>query len=145
MDDFNENQVNFLKVIIVGQQSVGKTSLVNLYCYGQYNKIHRPTVGCDYSSKQVEYKSVQANLQLWDIAGNEKFYSVSKLYIRGAMGCLVLCDTLEKKSLDTALIWKKIVQDCYKEVEEELQIPIYLVQNKYDLVKDSKEEDLKDF
>lgn len=57
----------------------------------------------------------------------------SKLYLRGATGCIIVSDINKLETLDSALKWKNIVNDCFKE-EHQQQIPIILFQNKVDLL-----------
>jgi GTPase SAR1 family protein len=57
------------------------------YIYKRFDETVRPTIGCDFSTKlnsTIDGKPVR--LQLWDIAGQERFTSVSKMYLRGALG-----------------------------------------------------------
>ena len=61
----------FLKVIVIGDSGVGKTSILNQFCYERFENNIPPTIGCDFSTKIFkEYKGKRAiRLQLWDIAG----------------------------------------------------------------------------
>ncbi len=73
-------------------------------------------------------------LQLWDIAGQERYKSMSKMYIRGALGCVIVSDITDEKSLQESLKWKELV-DQNSDLVEGKPIPIILVQNKVDEVK----------
>lgn len=77
----------FIKIIVVGEQGVGKTCLLNQYCYSRFEANSPPTIGCDFTTKVTSLSGKTVRLQLWDIAGQEKYNSVSKLYVRGALGC----------------------------------------------------------
>ena len=60
----------FIKILVVGDSSVGKTSLLNQYCHGKFELNVQPTIGCDFSYKLLnDYKGRTIKLQLWDIAG----------------------------------------------------------------------------
>ena len=64
------NEPLFLKIIVVGDSGVGKTSFLNRYCYGNFSKTTNPTIGCDFSMKVIsDYQGKSLRLQLWDIAG----------------------------------------------------------------------------
>lgn len=78
----------FIKIIVVGEQGVGKTCLLNQYCYQRFDVNSPPTIGCDFTTKVTSLSGKTVRLQLWDIAGQEKYNSVSKLYVRGALGTL---------------------------------------------------------
>ena len=76
-----------IKFCVVGEPSVGKTSMLYQYVHHKFDEKVRPTIGCDFSTKlnsSVDNKPVR--LQLWDIAGQERFNAVSKMYLRGALG-----------------------------------------------------------
>lgn len=76
-----------IKFCVVGEPSVGKTSMLYQYVHHKFDDKVRPTIGCDFSTKlnsSVDNKPVR--LQLWDIAGQERFSAVSKMYLRGALG-----------------------------------------------------------
>ena len=60
----------FLKIIVVGDSKVGKTSLIYNYCYGKSFKNIYPTIGCDFCNVLKEnYKGFDVRLQFWDIEG----------------------------------------------------------------------------
>lgn len=80
-----------IKFCVVGEPSVGKTSMLYQYVHHKFDEKVRPTIGCDFSTKlksSLDDKAVR--LQLWDIAGQERFNSVSKMYLRGALGTCTL-------------------------------------------------------
>ncbi len=96
-----------IKFCIVGEPAVGKTSMLCQYIHKKFDEKVRPTIGCDFSTKlksTIDGKPVR--LQLWDIAGQERFNAVSKMYLRGALGnsmiifrmCHCLFFDLEKHS-----------------------------------------------
>ncbi|CAD8088745.1 unnamed protein product [Paramecium sonneborni] len=120
----------FIKIIVVGEQAVGKTCLLNQYCYERFEANSPPTIGCDFTTKVTQANGQTVRLQLWDIAGQEKYNAVSKLYVRGALGCLIVCDIKDSNSLEETLKWKSIIE----ENSDQNNIPIMLVQNKCDLV-----------
>lgn len=65
-----ENDPIFVKVIIVGDSGVGKTSLLNRFCYSKFDLTVAPTIGTDFSTKVIKKQNNTLRLQLWDIAGN---------------------------------------------------------------------------
>eukprot|EP01016_Furgasonia_blochmanni_P029881 TRINITY_DN31256_c0_g1_i1.p1 TRINITY_DN31256_c0_g1~~TRINITY_DN31256_c0_g1_i1.p1 ORF type:complete len:173 (-),score=48.01 TRINITY_DN31256_c0_g1_i1:236-754(-) len=68
----------------------------------------------------------------------DRYYSLSKLYVRNAKACVVVCDITNEQSLQSTLKWKSLIEeDC--EVIDDKTIPIILLQNKIDLV-DEKEK-----
>lgn len=138
----------FMKLIIVGDSGVGKTSILNRFFSGFFESTTIPTIGYDFTTKLYSKPNTQlCKLQIWDIAGQDRYQAVSKLYARNADGCLVVCDISNYESLEHTLKWKTIVQEQCTYLHE---IPFVLVQNKTDLILESsyefmKEEFLKEF
>lgn len=99
-----------IKICIVGESGVGKTSMLYQYVFKKFDPNSRPTIGCDFSTKLksgIDGKTFR--LQLWDIAGQERFNAVSKMYIRGALGCIIVCSAQDELSLKETLKWKRII------------------------------------
>ena len=63
----------FVKVIIVGDSGVGKTSLLNRFCYSKFDPTLAPTIGTDFSTKIIKKNETILRLQLWDVAGFIKY------------------------------------------------------------------------
>jgi len=124
----------FVKVIVVGEPGVGKTCLLNQYCYNRFENATGPTIGCDFTIKMAKFGDKIVKLQLWDIAGQERYKSMSKMYIRGALGCVIVSDITDERSLHESVKWKELVDQNSDQVEGK-PIPIILVQNKVDEVK----------
>lgn len=60
----------FLKIIVVGESGVGKTSLLNRFCYDKFENNTQPTIGCDFCTKVItNFKGKTLRMQLWDVAG----------------------------------------------------------------------------
>ncbi|UKZ73717.1 hypothetical protein TrVFT333_001367 [Trichoderma virens FT-333] len=81
------------KIVVLGAQNVGKTSLVMRYCKGSFNPAQTTsTVGASFLTKRVvdNDSDTVVRLQIWDTAGQERFRSISRLYYRGANAC-ILC------------------------------------------------------
>lgn len=138
----------FMKLLIVGDSGVGKTSILNRFFSGFFESTTVPTIGYDFTTKLYSKPNKQlCKLQIWDIAGQERYQAVSKLYARNADGCLVVCDISNYESLEHTLKWKAIVQDQCTYLHD---IPFVLIQNKTDLILESnyeymKEDFLRDF
>ena len=67
-----ESKKNFLKIVILGDTSVGKTSLLQQYMNKQ-NEGSKPTIGADFSKKEVMIDNTMVTLQIWDTAGQEQY------------------------------------------------------------------------
>ncbi|XP_061658654.1 ras-related protein Rab-34-like isoform X2 [Syngnathoides biaculeatus] len=77
---------NVAKVIVVGDVSVGKTSLVSRFCRGAFDKNYKATIGVDFDMERFHVLGVPFSLQLWDTAGQERFKCIASTYYRGAQG-----------------------------------------------------------
>jgi small GTP-binding protein len=67
-------------VIIVGDSGVGKTSLLNRFCYSKFDPSLAPTIGTDFSTKIIKKNETTLRLQLWDVAGPfHKFFPIQSL------------------------------------------------------------------
>ncbi|XP_022107791.1 ras-related protein Rab-23-like isoform X2 [Acanthaster planci] len=117
-----------IKVVIVGNGAVGKSSMIQRYCKGIFTKDYKKTIGVDFLERQIQVKEEDVRLMLWDTAGQEEFDAITKSYYRGAQAGVVVFSTVDKASFEAVEKWKR-------KVEEEVGcIPLVLVQNKIDLV-----------
>lgn len=125
---------NLVKIIVIGDSGVGKTSILHQYCFSKFDFKVFPTIGCDFLSKNFEVLGHQTiKLQLWDIAGQESFQTISKLFIRGSLGCIIVTDATNLASFKNSLKWKELVEEnC--DYYNDRSIPTILVQNKLDLI-----------
>ena len=72
------------KIVLVGDVSVGKTSLILQITDNKFKEEYVPSVGVDFFSKTIRYKDKQLKLQIWDSAGQEKYRSLIPSYIRSS-------------------------------------------------------------
>jgi len=121
-----------VKVVIVGNGAVGKSSMIQRYCRGIFTRNYKKTIGVDFLEKQLRIGGEEVRLMLWDTAGQEEFDAITKAYYRGAQACVVAFSTVDRASFDAVMKWKKKVED------ECGAIPMVLVQNKIDLVHEAE-------
>ncbi|XP_075219781.1 ras-related protein Rab-7L1-like isoform X1 [Lycorma delicatula] len=121
------------KVIIIGDPTVGKTSYVQRYVQNSYRKDYKGTVGVDFALKILKWSEMQTiKLQLWDIAGQERFTWMTRVYYKDAHGCIIMFDLTNKNSFANTLKWKKDV-DSKCTLPDGSPIPCMLLANKCDL------------
>eukprot|EP01121_Diplochlamys_sp_Union-15-3_P009675 TRINITY_DN2641_c0_g1_i4.p1 TRINITY_DN2641_c0_g1~~TRINITY_DN2641_c0_g1_i4.p1 ORF type:complete len:210 (+),score=34.16 TRINITY_DN2641_c0_g1_i4:65-694(+) len=126
------------KVIVVGTLGTGKTSLIKRFVNNFFSKNYKATVGVDFALKVFDFdEHTKVHLQLWDIAGQERFGSMTRIYYKDAAGAIIVFDLQRKQTWEDVRKWRKDIDD--KLVSDE-PIPILLVGNKYDAVRDSPPE-----
>ena len=118
------------KVIVIGDNNVGKTSLLNRYVNNRYVDNCKSTVGVDFLLKVVHYDDSTLRMQFWDIAGQEYSKQLSRSYYKDANACIIVFDITKRTTFDSVIQWKE-------EVDQKLgQIPTLILSNKYDLIMD---------
>ena len=127
---------NSLKIVIVGNSGTGKTSFCNRWMKDKFTDDYKATVMSDFSYKIYEYKGNYYKIQFWDIAGQDKNIYTSKVFLKGAHGCLIVSDITNKETLEKSLLWKKSIDENTKFINGE-NIPTILVQNKIDLISEN--------
>jgi Ras-related protein Rab-32 len=130
-----------LKIVIVGDFGVGKTSLIRQLTQRQFFQQSGTTIGVEFK----EHRFDNAVLQLWDIAGQQYCSSMTKQYYRWASAAIVVVDVSKPSTFEVALEWKKdVVEKMGGTVSspghakpEDSPVPIYLFCNKADLLSTS--------
>lgn len=120
-----------IKVVVVGNGAVGKSSMIQRYCKGLYTQDYKKTIGVDFLEREIQIDDEAVRLMVWDTAGQEEFDAITKAYYRGAEVCVLTFSTTDKASLDAVEKWKeKVEAECGS-------IVTVLVQNKIDLIEES--------
>jgi small GTP-binding protein len=115
------------KAVVVGDASVGKTSLLVRYVEGIFDPHYILTIGVSFFIKDVAINNRIVRLQIWDTGGQEEFGPIRRLYYRGAKGVLLVYDKSNEQSFQRLDYWlKEIKQGCEN-------VPIILIGNKADL------------
>lgn len=116
------------KVVFLGDEAAGKTSLVRRYMYDTFEESIQATIAMDFQSKTVYLDDRTVRLQLWDTAGQERFRSLIPSYIRDAAAAVVVYDLTKRSSF---LGTKKWIDDV--RTERGADAVVALVGNKSDL------------
>eukprot|EP00731_Ephydatia_muelleri_P021383 Em0013g1110a len=118
------------KVVMLGQQACGKTSLVERYMKGTFRGgDYHSTIGAAFVTTKIDVGGKQVIMGIWDTAGTERYESMTRIYYRGASVAVVCFDLSEIKSFDRAKHWVDELRNC------EENCKIYLCGTKLDLVK----------
>ncbi|KAG4201326.1 hypothetical protein ERO13_A05G271500v2 [Gossypium hirsutum] len=94
-----------LKVIVLGDSGVGKTSLMNQYVHKKFSQQYKATIGADFVTKELQIEDRLVSLQIWDTAGQERFQSLGVAFYRGADCCVLVYDVNVMKSFDSLDNW----------------------------------------
>lgn len=124
---------HLFKVLVVGDAAVGKTSLVQRYSQDSFRKHYKSTVGVDFALKVLRWSdSEMVRLQLWDIAGQERFTSMTRLYYRDASACVIMFDVTNAATFSNSQRWKQDL-DSKLTLPSGEPVPCLLLANKCDL------------
>ncbi|XP_047010783.2 EF-hand calcium-binding domain-containing protein 4B isoform X2 [Ictalurus punctatus] len=116
------------KIVLVGNSSVGKTSLLRRFCDDCFHPGTSATVGIDYSVKTLIVDNSRVALQMWDTAGQERYRSITKQFFRKADGVVVMYDITCEQTFTAVRSWLASVQEGAGD-----DIPVMLLGNKTDL------------
>jgi len=134
------NSSRLYKVIVIGEVSTGKSALIKRYVhnfFGDHDN-YRATVGVDFQLKILKFNDdLGIRLQLWDIAGQERFSSMTRAYYKGAVGAVVVFDQSDARTFHAAMArWKPDLDSKIATTEDDRKLPVVLVCNKSDLERD---------
>ncbi|KAK2971186.1 hypothetical protein RJ640_008610 [Escallonia rubra] len=135
-----------LKVIILGDSGVGKTSLMNqyppnptpqipsfkLYVNRKFSNQYKATIGADFLTKEVQFEDRLFTMQIWDTAGQERFQSLGVAFYRGADCCVLVYDVNVTKSFENLNNWREefLIQASPSDPEN---FPFVVLGNKIDI------------
>ncbi len=122
------DEIAKFKIIFLGDQGVGKSSILNRFAQDKFEQNYQATIGLDFHSKNVTIGNTSVRLLLYDTAGQEKFKSLIPMYIRDANIILVVYDITNKESFIHTGHWLSEVKDLKRD-----DAIFCLVGNKLDL------------
>jgi small GTP-binding protein len=124
MDGLPED--NAVKVIILGDASVGKTSILNHWLYGTFTQETKPTIAAGLLPVQLMVDGAVQAFHVWDTAGTPQYRSVVPMYCRSAAIAIVVFDLTQSRSFDQIEVWFELVRETADPI-------CVLVGNKLDL------------
>ena len=115
------------KVILLGDMSVGKTSILLRYVENKFKENIISTIGVDFLDKIIDYGDTKIALKIWDTSGQEKYESIAQNFLRDTDGAFLVFDLTEKSSFDHIKKWLNEINDSNENVK------IIILGNKSDL------------
>jgi len=125
-----------VKLVLLGESAVGKSSLVMRFVNREYVENREPTIGAAFLTQKCSLEDRTIKFEIWDTAGQERFHSLAPMYYRNSQAAIVVYDITKAATLDKAKSWVKELQR-----QANSDIVIALVGNKLDLVGESTEDE----
>ncbi|KAG2216719.1 hypothetical protein INT45_013830 [Circinella minor] len=125
-----------VKLVLLGESGVGKSSLVMRFVNREYIENREPTIGAAFLTQKCHLDDRSIKFEIWDTAGQERFHSLAPMYYRNAQAAIIVYDITKASTLDKAKSWAKELQR-----QANSGIVIALVGNKLDLAEGESEDD----
>ncbi|KAK7108757.1 ras-related protein Rab-39B-like [Littorina saxatilis] len=94
------------RLILIGDSTVGKSSILRYFTDGKFEDACDPTVGVDFYARLMEVKpGVRVKLQIWDTAGQERFRSITRSYYRNSVGVIIVYDITKRSTFENLKQW----------------------------------------
>ena len=124
-----QNKIDYsFKILFLGGVGVGKTSIIFRYVNDKLQSNQKSTIGIDYKTKIIEYKTKKIKLKIFDTSGQERFRTLTKSYYQGSDGIIMVFDIKRKDTFEEITYWmEEINKNCDKN-----SIGLILVGNKND-------------
>ena len=103
MKNYQQNETHICKVVLLGESSVGKTSILSRFINDRFNKKEIATTGAAYATKSIIFKDYNNQIikfEIWDTAGQEKYRSLSKIFYKDASIAILVYDITKEKTFE---------------------------------------------
>lgn len=138
-----ENGEQLYKVLVIGDYGVGKTSIIRRYTEGYFSANYKLTIGVDFALKNIEFEDNKIALQLWDIAGHERFGHMTHVYYKYAIAAIIVYDLGRPATFESVIKWHRDLNEKVMLANEE-PVPVILLANKCDLNPDDVDKEALD-
>jgi small GTP-binding protein len=115
-----KDDIKELKVILLGEPGVGKTNIISRYLSGSFNQSSNPTIGSTFGEKIIKKEGVTYSLKVWDTTGQERYNSITKLFVKGSHIVILVYSIDNLQSFEKINFW-------YNYIKEELQEGKYIL------------------
>jgi len=138
MSENDDGMTEYLyKVLVVGDIGTGKTSIIKRFVHNIFSVHYKSTIGVDFALKVIHWDNhTTVRLQLWDIAGQERFGNMTRVYYKEAVGAMVVFDVTRSATFDAVQKWKNDIDSKVTLPPDDRPIPVVLLANKVDLQKE---------
>ncbi|KAL9912307.1 ras and EF-hand domain-containing protein homolog isoform X2 [Glossina fuscipes] len=127
-----EKREHLYKILVIGELGTGKTSFIKRYVHQFFSQNYRATIGVDFALKVLHWDpNTIVRLQLWDIAGQERFGNMTRVYYKEAVGAFIVFDVTRSGTFDCVSKWKEDL-DSKVQLPDGTPIPCILLANKCD-------------
>ncbi|KAG8224430.1 hypothetical protein J437_LFUL001380 [Ladona fulva] len=124
------------KILVIGELGTGKTSIIKRYVHQFFSQHYRATIGVDFALKVINWDAdTIIRLQLWDIAGQERFGNMTRVYYKEAVGAFIVFDVTRSATFESVVKWK-VDLDSKVQLPDGSPIPCVLLANKCDQQKE---------
>lgn len=121
------------KVLVIGDLGTGKTSIIKRYVHQFFSQHYRATIGVDFALKVINWDdNTIIRLQLWDIAGQERYGNMTRVYYKEAVGAFIVFDVTRVQTFESVANWKNDL-DSKVQLPDGSPIPCVLLANKVSL------------
>lgn len=131
-----EKKEHLYKILVIGELGTGKTSIIKRYVHQFFSQHYRATIGVDFALKVLNWDAdTIVRLQLWDIAGQERFGNMTRVYYKEAVGCFIVFDVTRASTFEAVTKWKSDL-DSKVQLPDGSPVPCVLLANKCDQAKE---------
>ena len=128
------------QLLIIGDSTVGKTSILNKYSSRSFNPNYIATVGLDFFTKDEIIDNKTIRIKIWDTAGQERYKALTKCFFQKAQGVMIVFDVSSLKSFNNLKFW---IDSLNSQLSEDMNlIPVTVIGNKIDLPKREVNKDI---
>jgi small GTP-binding protein len=128
-DESSYEGMNIFKVVFLGDSGVGKTNLMTRFASNYFNPNSKPTIGVDFSMKNVVIGRTLIRVQIWDTAGQERYQTFTNAYFKEAHGVIIVYDISLKESFENVTKWL----DLARTHVDMSKVTMLLIGNKTDM------------
>ena len=135
-----DDSMDSISIIMVGDSSVGKSTLMKKFISGEFSDCLNPTLGIELCKKELNINDKQILYRIWDTCGQERYRSLSKSYFRNADGIMLLFNLNSLDSFENLTGWLNSIKESGTE-----NMPLIIVGTKCDLESNVSEEMIQKF